>query len=211
VVGGFTYLTAYNSSSQSQIYVRQDAVSLPLTLLSFSGKLTGDDGLMQWTTTDEINTASYIIERSIDGRNYKATGHVKASNTTGTHSYQFIDAAITSLPTTVVYYRLKMTDLDGHSRYSRIVTLPLNKDQQAIMVYPNPVERTVSLAVTLTTTDVVHATIYDNSGKVMKLQQWSLQAGSHALYMDMGQLPAGIYYLELKGSHLRYTKQLIKQ
>jgi hypothetical protein len=104
-----------------------------------------------------------------------------------------------------------MTDLDGRSRYSRIVTLPLNKDQQAIMVYPNPVERTVSLTVTLTTTDDVHGTIYDNNGKVMRQQQWSLPAGSHALYMDMGQLPAGIYYLELKGSRSRYTKQLIKQ
>ena len=47
---------------------------LPLHLISFTGQVVGVNDVLHWTTANEVNTASFIIEQSTDGNIFKATG-----------------------------------------------------------------------------------------------------------------------------------------
>jgi uncharacterized delta-60 repeat protein len=122
--------------------------SLPLQLRDFSGKRVNDDAILNWKTEHESNMVSYAIERSVDGRNYSAIGNVAAENKAEINGYDFTDHSISSLNTSVVYYRLKEKSIDGKFDYSRIIALPLDKNRTIIMLYPNPVINEANIALT---------------------------------------------------------------
>jgi hypothetical protein len=41
--------------------------SLPLTLLSFTADAKANNAVLNWSTTQELNTAAFVVERSVDG------------------------------------------------------------------------------------------------------------------------------------------------
>ena len=183
---------------------------LPVASLEFNGRLVNDNGEINWKTTDEFNTHSFDLERSTDGRNFKAITTVAAINQTGIHKYNYTDKNIISLGVPVVYYRLKQIDLDNRFTYSGIVELNI-KNSNLVMLYPNPVADKANLTINVTKSQQVQGRIIDNAGRVVKQLPLNLQAGSTSLSIDVSSLSGGIYYLELKGDEINEHKQFIKQ
>jgi uncharacterized repeat protein (TIGR03803 family) len=203
--------TASISSFSSFYFAKSTLATLPYTLLEFKGRLLNNDGVLNWKTTDEVNTLSFDIERSTDGRNYSRAGNVVAFDETGVHSYNYTDKNITSLNVPVVYYRLKQIDIDGRFTYSRIVAVSIDNARSIVLFYPNPVINEASLTVTVTRPGQLQARIIDNAGRVVKQQQWILSTGSTSLSVDVKGLTKGIYYLELKGEMINERQKFVKQ
>jgi hypothetical protein len=201
---------SFNVTGFSGFIVQTSETVLPLSLLEFNGRLVNNNGLLNWKTSNEISTASFDIERSIDGRNYITAGNVAAANIPGDHHYNFTDNNITSLGVPVVYYRLKQKDIDGHFTYSRIVALSIGDSKSSVLFYPNPVINEANLTITINKPQQVQARIIDNAGRVVKQQQWNLSAGSVSLSVDVKGLAKGVYYLELKGKTINERKQFVK-
>jgi len=183
---------------------------LPLTFLEFNGRLVNADGWLTWKTENEENVSAFIVERSTDGRNYFPAGTVSANNMSGRQQYQFIDQGITSLGSSVVYYRLKQNDFDGKESYSRIIALSIDR-QSLVMLYPNPVTTQASVTITIDRGELVNARIIASAGAVVKQVRWSVPEGSSSFSIDVSSLPAGVYLLDLKGVNLSKTIRFIKQ
>ncbi|WP_276504210.1 T9SS type A sorting domain-containing protein [Terrimonas pollutisoli] len=188
-----------------------DAFPLPLSLLEFKGRLINSSSLLTWKTTDEENTHSFDIERSTDGRTYITIGNIAAVNQPGVHQYHFTDNDITSLSASVIYYRLKQTDIDGRFTYSKIIALPIDYKKHIVLFYPNPVSNDANLTITIDGPEQVCSRIIDNAGKIVRQQQWNLSSGSTSLSIDIKRLANGMYYLELKGETINERKPFIKQ
>lgn len=92
---------------------------LPVTLISISAQnYNSSSNKIIWSTADESNLSYYSIERSESGSCFASIGQVPALNTYGTHNYQFFDN--NPLKNTS-YYRLKIVDIDGRGKYSKVV------------------------------------------------------------------------------------------
>ena len=167
--------------------------------------------LLTWKTESEENTKEFIVERSVDGRKYSNIGTVAAMNTEGIHRYNFTDNGITALGADVVYYRLKQKDIDGRFTNSHIVALPVNKHSDMVVLYGNPVHREANFTVTVEEQQAVQIRIIDNTGMIMKSQQWNLSASSTSLSIDMTGMTRGVYYLDIKGRSMNKQFRLFKQ
>lgn len=183
---------------------------LPLQLRDFSGKRINNDASLSWKTENETNMLGYTIERSIDGRTYTAAGNVAALNRPNIYNYYFTDANITSLNVPVIYYRLKEKSIDGKYAHSQIIALPLEKNKNIVLFYPNPVINSVNIALTVYRQDKLQIRVIDNKGSVVKQQQWNVTAGSTSLSLDVTNLNNGMYYVEIKGESIDYKKQFVK-
>ncbi|MFT3979520.1 MAG: S8 family serine peptidase [Ferruginibacter sp.] len=111
---------------------------LPVTLISFNGRLQNNMAALQWTVENELNFARYEIERSVNGTSFAAIGSVNARGGSGTLQYDFTDDRLPAAA--VIYYRLKMVDLDNSYRYSNIIQLKKDAvlQNKLIAVGPNP-------------------------------------------------------------------------
>jgi N-acetylneuraminic acid mutarotase len=182
---------------------------LPVHLIAFNGRLVNNDGLLNWKTENEINAASFIIERSTDRRNYTPVGTIAANNRSGVQQYNFTDQGITSLGSSIIYYRLKQTDIDSKATYSNIVALTIDKSS-LVFFYPNPVINTGNITITLDRPETIQAKIINQAGAIIKQLQWKLTGGSTSISIDMSALPAGAYYLDLSGETISKRISFIK-
>ncbi|HMP91967.1 MAG TPA: T9SS type A sorting domain-containing protein, partial [Phnomibacter sp.] len=112
---------------------------LPATGLSLSGKLTGNEVRLVWTTVTEANTSHFVVERSADGSRFSSLGNVTAAGSSQTmRSYNYEDNKLQS--SQIWYYRIKLVDMDGTVRYSNVVSIRLAAITGILQVYPNPVD-----------------------------------------------------------------------
>ncbi len=115
-------------------------VALPLQLLSFTGEVQGDKDVLKWTTANEINTAHFIIEQSVDGRIYKPIIMIPAKgNYVGITTYNYSQLSVLN---TGGFYRLQIVDRDGKSNYSPVVKL-LRKNNSSISAIYNAANRQI--------------------------------------------------------------------
>lgn len=107
---------------------------LPLELLEFSGVTERTSNLLLWTSATETGTSHFLVERSLDNRNFAALGTVQAAGT----SFSLIDYHYedTEPPHGLAYYRLRMQDLDGSYEHSHVIAL---QRATTFNVHPNPV------------------------------------------------------------------------
>ncbi len=123
---------------------------LPVTWLSFNGKRTDEDVVLQWSTSSEQNNSHFEIERSVDGFNFTYVGRKEGKGTTNSISeYGFTDRdAFSQTQAEVLYYRLKQVDYNGNYEYSS--TIAINNNGQSIgrmelITFPNPFTEQLNL------------------------------------------------------------------
>jgi ELWxxDGT repeat protein len=205
------FLRAGTTAGQQQLWVSEELILVPLSLLEFNGILENNDGLLYWKTEHELNTHSFIIERSADGINYRSIGSVAAMNTSGRHSYHFNDRNIGKSGLSTIYYRLKQTDLDGRFSYSPIVILSVKQAGINISVYPNPVADVMNVSVNTPKAVEVKATLVNVNGQAVKQFIWNFEAGSNNRPVNIGNLPAGVYYLHVNGNGVNDVINVMKR
>ncbi|MFT3911685.1 MAG: SdrD B-like domain-containing protein [Ferruginibacter sp.] len=186
----------YNSPviTNTAITTIVDPSTVPLTLISFTvNKAIGSTANVYWQTSNELNVNGYNIEMSSDGRNYKNIGFQKARG----NQYDSYTRSVAIPNNDVLYFRLKMMDIDGNYNYSNIVTLKNDKTNIAFSFLSNPVKDELSISVNDADLKNTVAKIYNAQGGLVKtiLLQHDVET------IDIKSLPAGTYYLlTLKGS-----------
>ena len=115
---------------------RNVTAALAIKLENFNASSSNCNTILNWNTSNEINTEFFIVEQSFDAVNFHAVATVMASGSSFGHNYNLS----VSQPTGVSYYRLKMKDNDGLFTYSSIVSCRNNcVSYEYMIVYPNPV------------------------------------------------------------------------
>jgi hypothetical protein len=202
-----TYIASYASTTTDHYPVMAKfnlgSLPIPVELLSFSGQPIDKQTVrLDWATSSEVNSHYFSIERSTDGKNFKAIGQVKsAGNSNRKINYSFDDNSFSTI-NNVFYYRLKQVDINGVFKYSKTVAIYNEMNKNApIKVYPNPAHNTISV---------------DNSIPIKSINIYNLQgvlmAKSFVNNVDISAFSAGIYLLEVENtegslSRIKFVKE----
>jgi hypothetical protein len=164
---------------------------LPLHLLSFDGNQNNHQVELTWTTNNEISTSHFDIEKSSDGGvSFINIGKVMANGNSNTaRLYRFTDVKTNNIDR--VYYRLRITDLDGNYNYSKVVSFDLSGPER-YTISPNP------------STGLLHVegknlrqiSICDQTGTMILRQRIS---GSQ-LVLNLSDRPRGAYIVKVMTS-----------
>lgn len=174
--------------------VTSDAITLvalspvPLSLLDFKGKIVpGSRALLQWKTANEYNVSRFEIEQSLNGTKFNAIATETAVGT-GDNAYSIS----VSLPAGIVYYRLRMIDIDGRFSYSTIVRLSGDKTNTGILLLNNPVRNELKISLMDNTLANTKAFLINSQG--MTVRSFSLINTLQSI--DVSDLATGIYFIK---------------
>ena len=159
-------------------------VALPVELSSFEVLPLGRNVSLEWTTRSEENNDYFIIEKSIDSKNWQAIGQIDGNgNSLRTITYKFVDKHPFD---GVNYYRIKQVDFDENFEYSmtKIIVVQSKND---ISIFPNPSTGQVFIQ---TNTNVKRVLIYNNLGQLV--QKLGSQIDLQIIY-----LPKGSYNIQV--------------
>ena len=193
---GYTQLENYLNSITSS--------ALPLNLLLFKAIITGKEVNASWTTMNEVNTKSFEIEKSNDGRNFISVGSVAAKNTLHTNSYSFTDKNPYKATS---YYRLKMTDKDGLFTYSGVVKISL-KEKTLLVLNPNPVINKVTISHPVASAPATLRILKSDGKAVLTVV---IAAASQQTVMNTVGLGRGTYIMVYESQTEKITSQFLKQ
>jgi hypothetical protein len=182
-------------------------IPLPLQLLEFKGEQEGDKNILLWTTANEEQTASFIIQRSADALQYKDIGTVAAAGDySGTLQYRYEDGQPLDKNN---YYRLKMLDEDGKFTYSSVILLKRYGTTGTMSVFPNPTTQSVQITMSrVITNGPVTAQLVDMSGKVLQQKQ---MINNSAIRFDLDAYVPGIYLIRVQVDGELSVWRVIKQ
>ena len=178
---------------------------LPISILSFTAEKINETALLNWEVTAAFDFSHFEVERSTNAINFSPLGIVQGTTAA---TYHFTD---TKPVTGYNYYRLKLVDKDGRYKYTPVRSLYFGGRASCISVYPNPVTTftNVSLSAAMQSENLVLNLISSN-GQVVFHQK--IGANTTAVVnLNMSALPAGTYFLHLKGTSSNETATLIKQ
>ncbi len=182
----------------SGFFVKTISALLPVNWLGVNGILNAQkQALISWQV-QETDVANYTIEKSSDGRNFAAAGHMN-SRGNGLNDYQFTDPAPLQ---GLAYYRLKQTDNNG--RYSYSAVIKLNSQQGAgTSIYPNPAGNNIVINVSF---ELLHtiALLRNINGQLLQ----SIRLNSQGNAVNISTLPAGVYMLYFANGK---TDKIIKE
>jgi hypothetical protein len=99
--------------------------------------------LVQWTVaTPTINANNFQLEYSQDPKHWYTVSQVPITNSNQS-AYQCDQQHV---PQGDIYYRIKETDDNGFSYYSRVVLLQNSTTDDGIVIYPNPANDAVEIS-----------------------------------------------------------------
>ena len=116
-------------------------------------------------------------------------GMVNSTNLKEVNNYSFIDNMAGIPVSPLMYYRLQEVDIDGHSHYSKIVTV--NPDEISLLditIYPNPAKNYFNL-ISSKPEDLKGAvlSIVDLSGQVLLKQTLTTRQQSKDFHFFFGK------------------------
>ncbi len=183
---------------------------LPIRLLSFNGVKEINKVQLKWQTSSEQDSKYFDVEFSENGNQWSSIGTVTAAGiSTNQREYSLIHHSPVN---GVNYYRLKQVDINGSFSFSKIVAINFTINGVNInSVYPNPFLNKLKIDISSDKNEAVRIQLTDNSGRVIKVQNASLQKGVNGIWLDnLAGLSSGIYNLEVKTANSTFRSKLKK-
>lgn len=164
---------------------------LPIKLESFNAKKVNASAQLNWIISENSNPVSFEVMKSADGINFSKLGTVSASD--GKLNYEFTDNLLLSGNN---YYRLKMLDKDGKISFSSIVVV-MNGTKGVIIssMIPTMVIDRARLNITSSVSGNMQLVVTDISGRVVHIQNASINAGNQEIWLNANRLSSGIFQI----------------
>jgi hypothetical protein len=187
---------------------------LPVKMMSFTAMLNSSTKAeLKWATATEENASHFIVEKSVDGKNYSEAGIVFANGTTtDIMNYSFFDNVNTN-QAGVIYYRLRTIDIDGKAELSATRIIRIGKQTEkdiSIVTYPNPVSNEIRITIPANWQNkkVVYE-IYNASGKTAK--KIEAASSSQTETINVSSLAPGFYIIRVSFDGQTAQQKIVKQ
>lgn len=176
---------------------------LPTEIFSFTAKSQNNKILIQWHTASESNNDYFVVQSSVDGKNFVDLAFVDGAGNSNTNKYYQYE---TDQFSELSYYRLKQVDIDGTHNFSKIITA--EKQYYEIEVFmSNQFYNTLTINSHYEYQNL-HIVIMDAAGRTIHSQRHNLLVGENRI--NLNNIDKGLYIVSLidKNSH-QITQQRI--
>jgi GEVED domain/Secretion system C-terminal sorting domain len=179
---------------------------LVIRLLDFTASLTKEkDVLLNWRAYADADAKGFEVQRSQDQVNWENIGWVDLNKSVFTADYSYTDQQPHQGRS---YYRLKLVEKSGSSRYSAIRLIQIDQLLNKLKLYPNPANNSVTLSLNSTGNDPATLIIRSLSGQILYKKTILLTDGSNLHNIDLSRMSNGLYVVEVQTNDSRYLNKL---
>lgn len=173
---------------------------LPVQLSEFTARAQGPDGVLTWTTVQELNNKGFEVEVSSDAATFRRVGFLAGHGTTSSaQQYRYTDVGAAARGRQQ-YYRLRQLDLNGTATYSAVkpVVFGAAPAVATLMAQPNPARDAYTIILTAAQPQTAQLTVHDAVGRQVGQLSVGLQAGEN-------QVPAAFTFTQPTGVYILST------
>lgn len=205
-IGNSAELTLSNIALR---YIKPDV--LPLQVTSFTARKHEEAVMLNWKTVAEKNVDFFRIYRSTDTQKYLTIGIPTAKGNTNEETiYSFIDNNLPNYSSNI-YYKIEAVDKDGTVSYSsNIIAINFPDIEKGVKLFPNPASEKIELTLSSTNTEQAQITINGIDGKLYHSTSYMLAPGVNTFLLNISNLPAGTYLVNINSPSTKVKRLFIK-
>ncbi len=204
-----------SSTRQFSLYMKgfqySSQITLPVKLVDFSARYDQTDVSLSWKSSQEVNFNYYELEHSTDGNTFTTTSIIFSAGENGNGAeYNYVDKSVAAKGG-LIYYRLKMVDIDNKFTYSTIRIIRLGKANGLVTLnsYPNPVVNELRITLPYSWQNKkVNIDLYNANGQ--HVNTLKVLNSSQTETISMTNMQRGIYFLKASCGHEIAAQQIIK-
>jgi hypothetical protein len=154
--------------------------------------------MLEWSTSAEINSHNFVVEKSIDGVEFTNIGILEAAGMSGEKKgYRFLDMGMNE---DRALYRLKQVDLDGMYDYSQtvLVSRSLPNEFSVVAMSRTSFGKTFQLTLDVLADTHINFTITDLDNNVIRQLTKEMQYGLNDIEFDLSDENEGIYKISIQ-------------
>lgn len=212
VTAGTNTVTLTGGDNFGDLYAMDnDSGRLPIILISFQAKLSGDDVELEWVTATEESNALFTIERSSNGIDFEPVLFLDgAGDSDEVLRYTIVDNAPLNGRS---YYRLKQTDFNGLFTYSEVVSVIVQHEvtESLFSLYNNPASRGETLTIARAEAGSARLEIRDINGTSVLIRDINDADAVDIPFIVDHKLRVGVYLIIVTQHGMTDTKRLIIQ
>lgn len=185
--------------------------TLPVTLQQFDAQLKDNAVVIDWSTSTEINSNYFEIQRSSNGADFVKVGAQYAKgNSNSMQQYFFRDE---NPLTGTNLYRLKTVDLDGTYNISKTIAVQIKFANTMSVNALTLNRRTGNLSINIQSSkeETAAVTIADVAGRIYYHAPIHVSSGSNYFSKKISIPATGIYYLRISTENELITKPLFSE
>jgi len=222
------YGRALTDAEIASLYSDGTDWSLPVTLTDFSAQAVSGGVLLTWTTESETENLGFIIERITVGAIHESPSSwsqiasyvtdkalIGHGSTSEKHEYLYTDKAVQ--PGLTYFYRLADVDYSGKVKWHKEIEVKVEAESVQLAevfrlgkVYPNPLNATFTIPLTLGKISPVKLALYDLNGRLVKvIEDGTRPAGEYQIAVDCREMSSGIYFLSSQTYGLTQNQKVI--
>lgn len=189
-----------------------DCTVLPVELSSFTAEYAPDLDIVDllWITESERNNDHFDIEKSIDGVNFQIIETLKGAGTTTYETQYYLADPNPALGAN--YYRLNQFDIDGHSKYSEVVSVNILDDiYDMLSLFPNPTTGLTEVIFNSYNKEEVILNVVSVDGKTVVSTPLNAVHGGNRFYLDLSNQKKGVYFVTITTENKIYRSKLVKE
>jgi len=177
--------------------------SLPIELINFDANISSNIIEFEWLTASEISNNFFTIEQSLDGENWEAVVVVQSKG--NSHNLQEYKEEVTVINSDVKYFRLKQTDFDGSSSYSKVILInPIKTYDEGSTIIYNSNSQTIEINYSnYAQKNFEFLELINTNGQKVFLSNFLVEK------IQKESLPIGIYYVFCKLKNSTIVKRII--
>lgn len=180
--------------------------TLPVSLLFFKAGKINNTVQLQWQTASEQNSDYFNIERSNDGVQFSSLARVAAAG--NSHALKNYSSTDNNPLEGINFYRLKEVDLDGKFKFSKIVRVEMQNNNDEVHIYPNPATNNALLLLDKPAKKAV-VNIFTAKGELIK--RIFIPDGLTKVTIDVTSLAKGNYTIRIVNHETEETLKMLKQ
>lgn len=202
-----TILFPMDSAGRTNIQVLSGSI-LPVSITVAASIINNTKANISWKALEQQDVVNYALEKSIDAVSFKGIAIVNANGNI-TANYSFIDANPTP---NINYYRIKITNKDGSTSYSKIVNVSFLK-LAAIQIAPTPI---IASKLTIIANNLILGrytlNLYNVLGQSILQTQVNILSPMQTINLSLNNaVQKGTYRLVISGGDNNLTATVIRQ
>lgn len=177
--------------------------TLPVLFSQFDAKCSNNGTLISWTTSQEVNSDYFEVQRSTDGNIWKTIGRTPAAgNSSVDRRYNQID-----LEAGNAMYRIKQVDKDGQAVYTLYERANCQVKNISTVIYPVPATDVLNVVIKSDRAVRTQLMVFEIGGKLVKKLDANVQNGSNNFRISLSGLPSGDYIIRSSDAAVEINKK----
>ena len=201
----------FNQSDKVFIYALYQSPQ-PVELISFTHTVNGNNVLLNWVTSQEVNNSGFEVQRKNNSTDiWKPLGFIKGNNnSTQTNEYSYTD---NNLLSGSYSYRLKQIVFNGNFEYLNLYETVLIGNPVSFELFqnfPNPFNPATTISFQLPSGGFTRLSIHDSKGTLLEnILNENLSEGYYNINYNAGNISSGVYFYRLSINGNSVSKKMI--